>query len=194
MFYGGNTPTLLYIVCYCLQMSLFNFNLSNVFFQQFTARVQGQNFIFPNKNILNPIKLVCTYTNIYIHVCLPHTLLLSDISIDECEENDSVTVAKKILSNEDREKLQVRVAQITILRDWKRVGQLLGLGSVVEEIEYNNHDRMSSCVLEMFNKWLRKDTSFSTYEEGLLKLSTTLDMVGENALANQLKHDCGKWN
>ena len=124
-----------------------------------------------------------------------HTLLLlSGISIDECEENDIVTVAKKILSNEDREKLQIRVAQIAILRDWKRVGQLLGLGSVVEEIEYNNRDRMSSCVLEMLNKWLRKDTSFSTYEEGLLKLSTTLDMVGENALANQLKQECGKWN
>ena len=114
--------------------------------------------------------------------------------MDDCEENDSVTVAKKILSNEDREKLQIRVAQITILRDWKHAGQLLGLGSVVEEIEYNNRDRMSSCVLEMFNKWLRKDTSFSTYEEGLLKLSTTLDMVGENALANQLKQECGKWN
>ena len=114
--------------------------------------------------------------------------------MDECEENDSVIVTKKILSTDDRERLEIRVAQITILRDWKRVGQLLGLGSVVEEIEYNNHDRMSSCVLEMFNKWLRKDTSFSTYEEGLLKLSTTLDMVGENALANQLKQECGKWN
>ena len=45
---------------------------------------------------------------------------------------------------------------------------------------------MSSCVLEMFNKWLRKDTSFSTYKEGLLKLSTTFDMVGEDVLANQL--------
>ena len=124
-----------------------------------------------------------------------HTLLLlSDISMDDCEEKDSVTVAKKILSNEDGEKLQIRLAQITILRDWKRVGQLLGLGSVVEEIEYNNRDRMTNCVLEMFNKWLRKDTSFSTYEEGLLKLSTTLDIVGENAIANQLKQECGKWN
>ena len=124
-----------------------------------------------------------------------HTrLLLSDIPKDECEENDSVTVVKKILSTDDREKLQIRVAQINILRDWKRVGQLLGLGSFVEEIEYNNHDRMSSCVLEMLNKWLRKDTSFSTYEEGLLKLSTTFDMVGENALANQLREECGKWN
>ena len=118
-----------------------------------------------------------------------HTLLLlSDIS------NDSVIATKKILNTEDRERLQIRVAQITILRDWKRVGQLLGLGSVVEEIEYNNRDRMSSCVLEMLNKWLRKDTSFSTYKEGLLKLSTTLDMVGENALANELKQECGKWN
>ena len=53
---------------------------------------------------------------------------------------------------------------------------------------------MSSCVLEMFNTWLKMDTSFSTYEEGLLKLSTTLDMVGENVLANQLKQECGKWN
>ena len=114
--------------------------------------------------------------------------------MDECEENDFVIVPKKILSTDDRERLQRRVAQITILRDWKRVGQLLGLGSVVEEIEYNNRDRMSSCVLQMFNKWLRKDTSFSTYEEGLLKLSATLDMVGENALANQLKQECGKWN
>ena len=106
-----------------------------------------------------------------------HTLLLlSDISTD------------------DREKLKIRVAQITVLRDWKRVGQLLGLGSILEEIEYNNRDRMSSCVLEMLNKWLRMDTSFSTYEEGLLKLSTTLDMVGENVLANQLKQECGKWN
>ena len=114
--------------------------------------------------------------------------------MDECEENDSLVVTKKLLSTEDQERLRRRISQITILRDWKRVGQLLGLGSVVEEIEYNNRDRMSSCVLEMFNKWLRKDTSFSTYEEGLLKLSTTLDMVGENVLANQLKQECGKWN
>ena len=114
--------------------------------------------------------------------------------MEECEENDSVIVTKKLLSTEDRERLRRRVSQITILRDWKRVGQLLGLDSVVEEIEYNNRDRMSSCVLEMFNKWLIKDTSVSTYEEGLLKLSTTLDMVGENALANQLKQECGKWN
>ena len=112
--------------------------------------------------------------------------------MDECKKNGSVILTKKILSTDDREKLQIRVAQITILRDWKRVGQLLGLGSVVEEIEYNNRDRMSSCVLEMLNEWLRRDTSFSTYEEGLLKLSATLDMVGENALANQLKQECGK--
>ena len=46
----------------------------------------------------------------------------------------------------------------------------------------------------VLNEWLRKDTSFSTYKEGLLKLSTTLDMVGENVLANQLKLECGKWN
>ena len=124
-----------------------------------------------------------------------HThLLLSDMSMDECEKNDSVILTKKILNTYDREKLQIRVAQITIMKDWKRVGQLLGLGSVIEEIEYNNHDRMSNCVLEMFNKWLKMDTSFSTYEEGLLKLSTTLDMVGENALAYQLKQECGKWN
>ena len=119
-----------------------------------------------------------------------------DISVSlmiECEENDNVIVTKEILSADDREKLQLRVSQITILRDWKRVGQLLGLGSVVEEIEYNNRDRMSSCVLEMFNKWLKMDTSFSTYEEGLMKLSTTLDMVGENVLANQMKQECGKW-
>ena len=132
----------------------------------------------------------------YVYMFADYNILslLSDVSMDECEENDSVTVAKKMLSTDDREKLQIRVAQITILRDWKRVGQLLGLGSVVEEIECNNRDRMSSCVLEMLNKWLRKDTSFCTYEEGLLKLSTTLDMVGENALANQLKQECGKWN
>ena len=124
-----------------------------------------------------------------------HTrLLLLDTSMDKCEKNDSVIITNKILSTNDRERLEIRVAQINILRDWKRVGQLLGLGSVVEEIEYNNRDRMSSCVLEMFNKWLKKDTSFSTYEEGLLKLSTTLDMIGENALANQLKQECGKWN
>ena len=30
--------------------------------------------------------------------------------------------------------------------------------------------------------------------EGLQILSTTLDMVGENVLANQLKQECGKWN
>ena len=122
-----------------------------------------------------------------------YTFLLSDISMNECEDSDSVTGTKK-LSTEDQERLQIRLAQITIMRDWKRVGQLQGLGSVVEEIEYNNHDRMSSCVLEMFNKWLRMDTGFSTYEEGLLKLSTTLDMVGEKVLANQLKQECGKLN
>ena len=119
-----------------------------------------------------------------------------DISVSlmhESKVNNNVTVTKKLLSTDDRVRLQRRVTQITILRDWKRVGQLLGFGSVVEEIEYNNHDGMSSCVLEMFNKWLKMDTSFSTYEEGLLKLSTTLDMIGENALANQLKQECGKW-
>ena len=131
--------------------------------------------------------------NSTVYMFAYHTLLLlAGISMDECKKNGSVILTKKILSTDDREKLQIRVAQITILRDWKRVGQLLGLGSVVEEIEYNNRDRMSSCVLEMLNEWLRRDTSFSTYEEGLLKLSATLDMVGENTLANQLKQECGK--
>ena len=142
---------------------------------------------------------------LYLYLCLVQSLHVADdvsvssddisvSSMDECEENDSVIVEKKLLSTDYRERLQRRVAQITILRDWKRVGQLLGLGSVVEEIEYNNRERMSNCVLEIFNKWLKMDTSFSTYEEGLLKLSTSLDMVGENALANQLKQECGKWN
>ena len=36
--------------------------------------------------------------------------------------------------------------------------------------------------------------SFSMYEEGLQTLSSALDMVGENVLANQLKQECGKWN
>ena len=53
---------------------------------------------------------------------------------------------------------------------------------------------MSSCVLAMFNNWLKMDTSFSTYEEGLQILSSAIDMVGENVLANQLKQECGKWN
>ena len=124
-----------------------------------------------------------------MHVCLSYTLFTF------LEENDGVTEAKKILSTEDRERLRRRIVQITTLGDWKRVGILLGLSdSDVEEIEHDNRDRMSSCVLEMFNKWLRMDTSFSTYEEGLLKLSTTLDMVGENVLANQLKQECGTWN
>ena len=119
-------------------------------------------------------------------------LLLSGLSMDECEENDGVTVAKKILSTDDRERLRRRVVQ---MGDWKRVGILLGLSdSDVKEIEHDNRDRMSSCVLEMFIKWLRMDTSFSTYEEGLLKLSNELDMVGEKVLANQLKQECGKWN
>ena len=115
--------------------------------------------------------------------------------MDECEENDSVTEAKKILSTEDRERLRRRVVQITTLGDWKRVGILLGLSdSDVKEIEHDNRDRMSSCVLEMFIKWLKMDTSFSTYEEGLLKLSSTLDMIGEKVLANKLKQECGMWN
>ena len=45
------------------------------------------------------------------------------------------------------------------------------------------------------------DVSVSSMEEceeneseGLQILSTTLDMVGENVLANQLKQECGKWN
>ena len=130
-----------------------------------------------------------------MHVCY-HEIrllhLLDIVSVNEWQKNNSVIETKKILSTDDRDRLQIRVAQITILRDWKRVGQLLGLGSVVEEIEYNNRDRMSSCVLEMFNKWLKMDTSFSKYEEGLQKLSSTLDMVGENVLANQLKQECGK--
>ena len=132
----------------------------------------------------------------YVYMFAYHTLLLlSDIPMDECEVNDSVTVAKKILTTEDRERLRRRIAQSTTLGDWKCVGILLGLSdSDVKEIEHDNRDRMSSCVLEMFNKWLKMDTSFSTYEEGLLKLSTTLDMVGDKVLANQLKQECGKRN
>ena len=127
-----------------------------------------------------------------MHVCYHDLLHLLDIvSVNEWQKNNSVTETKKILST-DRDRLQIQVAEITILRDWKRVGQLLGLGSVVEEIENNNCNRMSSCVLEMFNKWLKMDTSFSTYEQGLQKLCSTLDMVGENVLANQLKQEHGK--
>ena len=41
-------------------------------------------------------------------------------------------------------------------------------------------------------------SSMEKYEdidsEGLQILSNTLDIVGENALANQLKQECGKWN
>ena len=113
--------------------------------------------------------------------------------MNECEENDGVTEAKKILSTEDRERLRRRVAQITTLGDWKHVGILLGLSdSDVKEIEHDNHFIMRNCMLAMFNKWLRMDTSFSTYEEGLLKLSSKLDMVGEKGLGNQLKQECGK--
>jgi len=108
------------------------------------------------------------------------------------KQSDSSVATKKISGADDRASLQKRIAKITMLSDWKRVGQLLGLGCVVEENEYNHHDRMSNCVLAMFNKWLKMDTSFSTYEEGLLKLSSVLDMVGENVLANQLKQECGK--
>ena len=115
--------------------------------------------------------------------------------MNECEENDGVTEAKKILSTEGRERLRRRTAQISTLGDWKHVGVLLGLSdSDIKEIEHDNHFIMRNCMLAMFNKWLKMDTSFPTYEEGLLKLSTTLDMVGENALANQLKQECGKWN
>ena len=115
--------------------------------------------------------------------------------MNECEENDGVTKAKKILSTEGRERLRRRTAQISTLGDWKRVGVLLGLSdSDIKEIEHDNHFIMRNCMLAMFNKWLKMDTSFPTYEEGLLKLSSKLGMVGENALANQLKHECGKWN
>ena len=111
------------------------------------------------------------------------------------EENDGVTEVKKILSSDDRERIRRCVIQITTLGDWKHVGILLGLSdSDVKEIEHDNHFIMRNCMLAMFNEWLRKDTSFSTYEEGLRKLSTILDMVGEKVLANQLKQECGKWN
>ena len=113
--------------------------------------------------------------------------------MDQCEENDGVTEPKKILNTDDRARLRRRIALIPILGDWKRVGILLGLSDAdIKEIEHDNRDRMSSCVLEMFIKWLKMDTSFSTYEEGLLKLSTTLDMIGENVLADKLKQECGK--
>ena len=118
--------------------------------------------------------------------------------MDECEENYGVTElteAKKILSTDDRERLRRRVVQITTLGDWKHVGILLGLSdSDVEEIEHDNHFIMRNCMLAMFNKWLKMDTSISTYEEGLLKLSNKLDMIGGKVLGNQLKHECGKWS
>ena len=71
---------------------------------------------------------------------------------------------------------------------------LLGLSdSDTKEIEHDNHFIMRNCMLAMFNKWLKMDTSFSTYEEGLLKLSSKLDSIGEKGLGNQLKQECGKW-
>ena len=113
--------------------------------------------------------------------------------VDECDKKDSVIVPKKILSDDDYKRLQRFVVQIPTLRDWKCVGMSLGLSdSDVAKIEHDFHFKTRKCVLAMFNKWLKMDTSFSTYEEGLLKLSTTLDMVGENALAHQLKQECGK--
>ena len=122
-----------------------------------------------------------------------NTLADSVSLLDECDEKDSVIVTKEILSNDDHKRLQRCVVQITTLRDWKRVGMYLGLSdSDVAKIEHDFRFKTRKCVLAMFNKWLKMDTSFSTYEEGLLKLSTTLDIVGENVLANQLRLECGK--
>ena len=55
------------------------------------------------------------------------------------------------------------------------------------------------CLIQSWH--FADDISVSSMEEGeendsegLLKLSTTLDIVGENALANQPKQECCKWN
>ena len=118
-------------------------------------------------------------------------ILLS--AVEQCETDGNVVFTlRKLLNIDDRQKLLQRILQIPIL-EWKRVGILLGVENFhIQKINIDDRGISNKCTVSMFQHWLDNDTSFSTYEEGLLKLADILEKVEQKKESSELKLECGK--
>ena len=81
------------------------------------------------------------------------------------------------------------------LVNWELVGPHLGLSrQQLDIIKADRSNQTQRCVMDMFHKWLKIDTSFKSYEEGLKKVIEALYKVGENTIADELCGSKGKYN
>ena len=114
-------------------------------------------------------------------------------AVEKCETDENVvSTLRRLLNIDDRQKLLQRIIQIPII-EWKRVGKLLGIEDFhIQRIDNDERGTFNKCTVSMFQHWLDNDTSFSTYEEGLLKLADVLEKVEQKRESSQLKLECGK--
>ena len=114
-------------------------------------------------------------------------------AVEQCEtDRNVVSTLRKLLDVDDRQKLLQRIIQIPII-EWKRVGILLGIEDFhIQRIDNDERGISNKCTFSMFQHWVDNDTSFSTYEEGLLKLADVLEKVEQKRESSQLKRECGK--
>ena len=82
------------------------------------------------------------------------------------------------------------------LANWELVGPQLGLSqadlNIIRSNRCGHSNQIQHCISDMFNKWLRIDTSFKSYDEGLKKVVEALYKVGENVIADELCGSKGK--
>ena len=114
-------------------------------------------------------------------------------AVEKCETDKNViSTLRRLLNIDDHQKLLQRIIQIPII-EWKRVGILLGIEDFhIQRIDNDERSISNKCTVSMFQHWLDNDTSFPTYEEGLLKLADVLEKVGQKRESSQLKLECGK--
>ena len=114
-------------------------------------------------------------------------------AVEECETDENVvSTLRRQLNIDDRQKLLQRIIQIPIL-EWKRVGILLGIENFhIQRIDNDERGISNKCTFSVFQHWLDNDASFSTYEEGLLKLADVLEKVDQKKESSELKLECGK--
>ena len=114
-------------------------------------------------------------------------------AVEKCEtDGNVVSTLRRLLNIDDHQKLLQRIIQIPII-EWKRVGILLGIEDFhIQRIDNDERGISNKCTVSMIQHWLDNDTSFSTYEEGLLKLADVLEKVEQKRESSQLKLECGK--
>ena len=114
-------------------------------------------------------------------------------AVEQCETDGNViSTLRRLLNIDDHQKLLQRIIQIPVI-EWKMVGILLGIENIhIQRIDNDERGISNKCMVSMFQHWLDNDTSFSTYEEGLLKLADVLEKVGQMRESSQLKLECGK--